>query len=104
MQINFKKPKKFSKEAEMNFLLKGTGVGLGTFVVARWAGAFGEREIVISKEDQSNRNSFGRNWFSVKRGWFWDEVIEYEDWFAGQEMPVCSHGWSYGRLKIKYEK
>lgn len=88
----------------MKCLLTSTGVGMGAFIVARSAGAFGEREIVISKEDQSNRNSYGKNWFSVRRGLFWDEVIEYEEWVHGQDMPVCSHGWSYGKLKIKYEK
>ena len=89
----------------MNMLLKkATVIGLSTFTIMRWTGLFGERNVVISKKDQRNHNSYGENFFGVKKGLFWDEVVEYEEWAGGQEYRVASHGWSCGQLKIKYEK
>jgi hypothetical protein len=88
----------------MSVFGKSFGSGLGLFLVARWTGFLGERVITIPAEDQTRSNSYGKNWFEVKRGLFWDEVVEYEEWVNGRAMRVGSKGWSCGKLKIKYER
>lgn len=87
----------------MNKVIVGFGTSCFLFTGLRWAGAFGEREVVIPKAERHNRNSWGENWFTVKSNLFWDEVVEYEEGPAGNEWRVASYGWSFGRLKIKYE-
>lgn len=86
--------------------MQGTSVAAmcaAGFVAARHAGLLGDTTVTISKAQQRNHNSLGRNWFTVERGILWDEVVEYEEWFGGQDLRVAGHGWSVGKIRLVYE-
>lgn len=78
-------------------------LGISLYLGARHTGLFGERTVRIAKKDQGRSNSLGDNWICVKRGLFIDRVIEYEEWFSGQDLKVATYGWSCGKINLKFD-